>query len=60
MIRGADISISQLRVLLTVADEKSYTRAATRLGVSQSGVSHSMQALEKLVGGSLIIKSPEG
>lgn len=60
MIRGADISISQLRVLLTVADEKSYTRAAMRLGVSQSGVSHSMQALEKLVGGSLIIKSPEG
>ncbi|AQU81281.1 MULTISPECIES: LysR family transcriptional regulator [unclassified Halomonas] len=60
MIRGADISISQLRVLLTVADDKSYTRAATRLGVSQSGVSHSMHALEKLAGGPLIIKSPEG
>tara|TARA_R110002020_G_scaffold37774_5_gene113914 strand:+ start:267 stop:1169 length:903 start_codon:yes stop_codon:yes gene_type:complete len=60
MIRGADISIAQLRVLLAVAEAQSYTRAAERLGVSQSGVSHSMQALEKLVGGSLIIKSPEG
>ncbi len=60
MIKGSDISIAQLRVLLAVAEEQSYTRAAARLGVSQSGVSHSMQALEKLVGGSLIIKSPEG
>ncbi len=46
MIRGADITISQLRVLLAVVEEQSYTRAAERLGVSQSGVSHSMQALE--------------
>lgn len=60
MIRGADISIAQLRVLLTVAEEQSYTRAAARLGVSQSGVSHSMQALEKLAGGPLITKTAEG
>lgn len=60
MIRGADISIAQLRVLLTVAEEQSYTRAAARLGVSQSGVSHSMQALEKLAGGPLISKTAEG
>lgn len=60
MIRGADVSISQFRVLLSVIEEQSYTRAATRLGVSQSGVSHSMQALEKLVGGSLLKKTPEG
>lgn len=60
MIGGADISIAQLRVLLTVAEEQSYTRAAARLGVSQSGVSHSMQALEKLAGGPLISKATEG
>ncbi|SNY97078.1 LysR family transcriptional regulator [Halomonas sp. hl-4] len=60
MIRGADISIAQLRALLAVVEEQSYTRAAERLGVSQSGVSHSMQALEKLAGGPLIIKSTEG
>ncbi|MEG3081176.1 LysR family transcriptional regulator [Halomonas sp. 5021] len=60
MIRGADISIAQLRVLLTVAEEQSYTRAAACLGVSQSGVSHSMQALEKLAGGPLITKTAEG
>ena len=60
MIRGADISIAQLRALLAVAEAQSYTPAAERLGVSQSGVSHSMQALEKLAGGPLIIKSTEG
>ncbi|MFJ5535518.1 LysR family transcriptional regulator [Vreelandella titanicae] len=60
MIKGSDISIAQLRVLLAVAEEQSYTRAAARLGVSQSGVSHSMQALEKLVGGPLITKAAEG
>ncbi|SES31024.1 DNA-binding transcriptional regulator, LysR family [Vreelandella subterranea] len=60
MIRGADISIAQLRALLAVAEAQSYTRAAERLGVSQSGVSHSMQALEKLAGGRLMIKTPEG
>lgn len=60
MIRGADITIAQLRVLLTVAEEQSYTRAAACLGVSQSGVSHSMQALEKLAGGPLITKTAEG
>lgn len=59
MIKGSDISIAQLRVLLAVAEEQSYTRAAARLGVSQSGVSHSMQALEKLVGGPLITKAAE-
>ncbi|CAH1041885.1 LysR family transcriptional regulator [Halomonas sp. TD01] len=56
MIRGADISIAQLRALLAVAEAQSYTHAAERLGVSQSGVSHSMQALEKLAGGPLIKK----
>lgn len=45
-----------------MAEEHFYTRAAKRLGVSQPGVSHSMQALDKLAGdpGPLIIKSPEG
>jgi len=60
MIKGSDISIAQLRVLLAVAEEQSYTRAAARLGVSQSGVSHSMQTLEKLAGGPLITKAVEG
>tara|TARA_R110002012_G_scaffold264334_1_gene447669 strand:+ start:2003 stop:2908 length:906 start_codon:yes stop_codon:yes gene_type:complete len=60
MIRGADISIAQFRVLLAVVDEQSYTRAAVRLGVSQSGVSHSMQALEKLAGGALVKRTDKG
>ncbi|WP_447555446.1 LysR family transcriptional regulator [Vreelandella sp. EE22] len=60
MKRGADISIAQLRALLAVAQEGSYTRAAARLGVSQSGVSHAMQALEALAGGPLITRTHQG
>lgn len=60
MIRGADISIAQLRVLLSVVEEQSYTHAASRLGISQSGVSHSIQALEKLAGGALVKRTDKG
>lgn len=37
MIRGADISIAQLRALLAVAEEQSYTRAAARLALASRG-----------------------
>ena len=60
MIRGADITIAQLRALLAVEEAQSYTRAAERLGVSQSGVSHAMQSLEERVGGALMVKTPQG
>lgn len=60
MIRGADITIAQLRALLAVEEAQSYTRAAERLGVSQSGVSHAMQSLEQRVGGALMVKTPQG
>ena len=42
---GDDLSI--LSTLLAVAEERSFTRAAKRLGVSPSAVSHSMRALEE-------------
>ena len=43
----------------TVAEERSFTRAARRLGYTQSAVSHQMATLERLVGKQLI-ERPKG
>ena len=42
-----------LRVLDALADEGGHTRAADRLGMTQSGVSHAMRAWDDLMGGPL-------
>lgn len=42
--------LSDLALFMTVAEEKSFTRAATLLGLSQSAVSHAMRRLEAGVG----------
>ncbi|WP_413615221.1 LysR family transcriptional regulator [Halomonas cupida] len=56
MARRPDITVSQLGTFLHVIEEGSFTGAARRLGVSQSGVSHSIASLERLVGHDLIYK----
>jgi DNA-binding transcriptional LysR family regulator len=40
-----------------VAEERSFTRAAARLGVSQSALSHSMRGLEKRLGLQLLART---
>jgi DNA-binding transcriptional LysR family regulator len=45
-----DVTLDQLRVLTTVADEGGFSAAARRLGRVQSAVSQSMASLEALVG----------
>ncbi|MGC6745137.1 LysR family transcriptional regulator [Escherichia coli] len=40
-------SLKQLKVFVTVAQEKSFSRAGERIGLSQSAVSHSVKELEK-------------
>ena len=52
---GDDLSI--LSTLLAVAEERSFTRAAKRLGVSPSAVSHSMRALEERLGVRLLART---
>ena len=42
--------LAELSAFATVAEERSFTRAAVRLGMSQSALSHSMRALEKRLG----------
>jgi DNA-binding transcriptional LysR family regulator len=49
--------LNVLSALLAVADERSFTRAAKRLGVTQSALSHSIRALEERLGVRLLART---
>lgn len=55
MVRRDDLG--SLAMFLVVAEEKSFTRAAARLGVSQSALSHSMRRLEERLGLRLLTRT---
>jgi len=48
---------ADLITFITIAQERSFTRAAARLGVSQSAVSHALSRLEKRLGVRLLTRS---
>lgn len=50
-------SLGDLAVLLAVADERSFTRAAARLGTSQSAISHAVRRLEADLGVKLLART---
>ncbi|HTV54487.1 MAG TPA: LysR family transcriptional regulator [Terriglobia bacterium] len=50
-------NLAELAAFATVADERSFTRAAARLGISQSALSHSMRGLEKRLGIQLLART---
>src|ERR671913_591967 len=52
---GDDLSI--LSTLLAVAEERSFTRAAKRLGVSRSALSHAARGLEERLGVRLLART---
>src|SRR5580698_2262590 len=49
--------LNDLSTFAIVAEERSFTRAAARLGMSQSAISHSMRALEKRLGLQLLART---
>src|SRR3954463_7904423 len=53
----ARANINDLVAYLTVARERSFTRTAAQLGVSQSALSHSMRALEERLGVRLLTRT---
>ena len=54
------IDLNSLSSFIVVAREKSFTRAAAQLGVSQSALSHSMRALEERIGMRLLARTTRG
>ncbi len=56
----SDLDGRLLQLLLAVVEEGSVTRAAARLGVTQSAVSHLLGKLRAIVGDPLFVKSGRG
>ena len=54
------LDLDLVRSLVLIAEEKSFTRAAERVGRTQSAVSLQVQRLEALVGQTLIARSKGG
>lgn len=54
------VDLNSLSSFLVVAREKSFTRAAAQLGVTQSALSHSMRVLEERMGVRLLARTTRG
>jgi len=50
-------NVADLIAFITIAQERSFTRAAARIGVSQSALSHALSRLEKRLGVRLMTRS---
>jgi DNA-binding transcriptional LysR family regulator len=57
---NTNISLANLRVLLTVVEKGSLSRAAAAIGITQSGVSQSIKQLEQSMGGQLLLRGRTG
>lgn len=55
-----ELELRHLRAVRTIAEEGSVTRAAARLGLTQPALSAQLRTVERLVGGQLFDRSPNG
>ncbi|MEV7776311.1 LysR family transcriptional regulator [Kitasatospora sp. NPDC086791] len=55
-----DLAPHELRILVAVEEERSFTAAATRLGTTQSAVSHAVRACERKLGAVLFDRGRHG
>lgn len=55
-----DLAVRELRVLVAVDGERSFTRAARRLGMTQSAVSHAVRSCERKTGAVLFDRGRHG
>ena len=54
------MELSQLRTFRVVAETLNFTRAAERLGLTQSAVSHGLERLRAVAGDPLFVKAGRG
>jgi DNA-binding transcriptional LysR family regulator len=54
------MKLSQLHMLVAVADHGSFSAAAAELGCTQSRISHAIAALERELGTRLLARSRDG
>ncbi len=55
---GVNMQIHQIRYFLALCEERSFTRAARRSGVSQPSLTNAIGALERELGGALFQRKP--
>lgn len=60
MANFSNMDLNLLRVFDALFEERSVTRAGSRLHVTQSAVSHALARLRDMLGDELFIKSPDG
>ena len=56
----ADLDGKVLRTFLTILEENSVSKAADRLGVTQSAISHTLAKLRQVLGDPLFVRSGQG
>lgn len=57
---GHNLDLNLIRVFAAVLDERGVTRAAERLHMTQSAVSHALSRLRETIGDELFIRGPDG
>ncbi|MFJ8881931.1 LysR family transcriptional regulator [Streptomyces sp. NPDC102402] len=55
-----DVEIRQVHYFVAVAEEGNFTRAARRLAMTQPALSRAILALEKTMGTTLLLRTPQG